>query len=209
MEKKYIDENYIHNCQEVKYKIDDYKKTIVQMGFTENEVIRIIDFYLLRAPLKKDSKETENNIVSLNDYGWNGKPDMSKLEGRLLAASGIANFCIRKTDSIECTLESMNLIDKICASHSRSALLQSHSVKVQEDGTIVISQKETRMECLFRHLRNSIAHNLTYLFPNDYILMEDRDENKKVSARILMPKRILLEWIEIVENKKDENKDQR
>ena len=74
----------------------------------------------------------------------------------------------------------------------------SDGTVVLPDGSTEIKQHETRMECLFRHFRNAIAHNHTYLFDNENIMFEDCDESGKISARILMPKNALLTWIEIV-----------
>ena len=54
------------------------------------------------------------------------------------------------------------------------------------------------MECLFRHIRKTLAHNRTYQFENGNILLEDVDDNEKVSARILLSKRTLLDWIDII-----------
>ena len=64
----------------------------------------------------------------------------------------------------------MDLADEICIQHPRAVMKQNCSVSIQEDGTTIINQNETRMECLFRHIRNSFAHNHTYLFDNDNIL---------------------------------------
>lgn len=107
-------------------------------------------------------------------------------------------FCLIKSDDIVNTLDSMNLTEKICVEHPRAVLKQNFKVTVLEDGTAVIAQQESRLECLFRHIRNSLAHNHTYLFENNNILLEDCEENGKVSARILIPRDSLLEWIKII-----------
>lgn len=134
-----------------------------------------------------------------------GSANISKLEGKLLKSSGISTFCFIKSDSISETLEEMNLGDKICIDHPRAVLKQSIKVTIYEDCKVEVKQQETRMECLFRHIRNSLAHNHTYLFDNGNILLEDCDDNGKISARILMPKDALIEWMKII---KKENNDQ-
>lgn len=49
--------------------------------------------------------------------------------------------------------------------------------------------KETEPQCLLRHLRNSIAHNNVYISNagnRKYILFEDFNKNRKLTARILL-----------------------
>ena len=205
MAAKHVNENYIHNCGEEKVKMDVYAKSITDMGFARDKILEILIFYLFQAPVLKSNKAADVfGLKSLKDYGWVGNADMSKLEGRLLKASGIGNFCFIKADSINQTLEAMDLSDKICIIHPRAVIKQNHMVTIQEDGKAVINQQETRMECLFRHLRNSLAHNHTYLFDNDNILLEDSDDSGCITARILMPKQALIDWMTII-MKKDTN----
>lgn len=195
-----VNENYIHKCGLVQVEIKNNVTSISNMGFTADQVIEIMNFYLLFAPiLKPDNKDKSLfGLKSLLDYGWAGQ-QLSKLEGLLLRFSGINNFYLIKADTIDATLDEMNLGDKICIEHPRAVLKQNVKIKLLEDGSVNIDSQETRMQCLFRHIRNSIAHNHTYLFGNGNILIEDCDENKKVSARILMPKNALLKWIDIIE----------
>ena len=115
-----------------------------------------------------------------------------------MKAADMGIFCFVKSDSIDSTLDNMNLGERICINHPRAVLKQNYSVSIQEDGNVLLSQKETRMECLFRHIRNSFAHNHTYCFENDSVLLEDCEENGKISARILMPKQALIDWIYII-----------
>ena len=199
MAKKHINENYIHACDSTQEEILSKTKSISQMEYTKEQVVEIVEFYLFNAPvLKSDKKDDSFGQKSLKDYGWAGTSAMSKLEGRLLKAAGMSIFCFIKSDIIDETLDSMNLGSKICTEHPRAVLKQNAKVVVYEDGSTEIRQQETRMECLFRHLRNAIAHNHTYLFDNGNILIEDCDDNGKISARLLMPKDALIEWMRIV-----------
>lgn len=208
MAAKHINENFIHNCGLGKVKIKDNIKSITDMNFDNKQVIDILDFYLFHAPVLKSGKDADEfGLKSLKSYGWLGNSAINKLEGQLLKASSIAVFCFIKSDSITYTLESMDLADEICIHHPRAVLKQNCNASIQEDGTAIISQNETRMECLFRHIRNAFAHNHTYLFDNDNILLEDCDESGKISARILMPKNTLIEWMNIIK-KTNEKQDE-
>lgn len=203
MSKNHTNENYIHNCGNQKTVLNKYIKSITDMGFTDTELVEVLSFFLFKSPTLQTGKVDDPfGSRSLKSYGWKGNSDMSKLEGSLLRAAGLSNFYFIKSDEITGTLKMMNLCDEICSDHPRAVLKQNFRVNVLEDGTVSISQQETRMECLFRHIRNSFAHNHTYFFPNDNILLENCDVNGKVSARILMPKDALLKWIGIVRKDK-------
>ena len=196
---KRINDNYIHNCGLEQTKIDTRIMAISKMNFTSEQVVAIIEFFLFFAPvLKSDKKDNSFGLKSLRDYGWFGVSSMTKLEGQLLKSAGIGIFCFIKSDSIDETLEAMNLGDKICTVHPRAVMKQNIKLVAFEDGSVEVRQQETRMECLFRHVRNSIAHNRTYLFDNDNIMLEDSDDNGKISARIIMPRTSLLKWISII-----------
>jgi hypothetical protein len=197
--KLHVNENYVHNCGLQQYVLTEYVKSIVDMGFEKQECLDILEFYLFNAPiLKSDKKGDSFGLKSLRDYGWNGNSEMSKLEGRLLKAAGLGMFCIIKSDSISQTLVSMDLEMKVCIEHPRAVMSQKCKVSVQEDGLVVVNQQETRMECLFRHIRNSLAHNHTYDFNNGNIMFEDCDENNNISARIIIPKHSMIDWMNIV-----------
>lgn len=199
MAKKHVNENYNHVCDSNKESILAKATPISKMGFSSDQVIEIVEFYLFNAPvLKSDKAKDAFGLCSLKDYGWTGTASMSKLEGQLLKAANMSIFCFIKSDTIDETLASMGFGEKMCVDHPRAVLKQNVKVVSFEDGSTEIRQQETRMECLFRHLRNSIAHNHTYLFDNGIVMIEDRDDNGKISARILAPKSILIEWMKIV-----------
>ncbi len=202
MPQKQINENFFHNCGEAKVALNNCKKAISEMGYSAQQVIDILDFYLFHAPvLRSDKTDDGFGLRRLSDFGWKGQPDMSRLEGRLLKSSNIGTFCFIKSDAISQTLKAMDLEGIICSTHPRAVIKQNIVVKVLEDGSTQITPKETRMECLFRHIRNSFAHNHTYCFESGNIMLEDCDDNKKVSARILLPRFALIEWMDIISNK--------
>lgn len=57
---------------------------------------------------------------------------------------------------------------------------------------------ETMLSCLFRHIRNSLAHNNTYFFENGNLLLVDFDTNKELSAMLLIRQQILLDWMNLI-----------
>jgi hypothetical protein len=207
MTKKHVNENYLHDCGLQKNTVTAYVKSIVNMGFEPRECLDILTFYMFNAPILKSGKNGNLfGLKSLKDYGWSGNSDMSKLEGGLLKAANLGMFCFIKSNSISQTLNSMNLEDKVCIEHPRAVIMQNYNMTVQEDGSINVMQQETRMECLFRHIRNSLAHNHTYDFNNGNIMLEDCGDNGKISARIIIPKQALIDWMKIIKNKESNSK---
>lgn len=64
------------------------------------------------------------------------------------------------------------------------------------------SRKESNLECLLRHLRNSIAHGHVYIMHGGNfisLLFEDIGSNKKVTARIVCWQADLKKWRKILE----------
>ena len=82
MGKKDYDENFIHICDKEKVELTNYRRAISQMGYSNDEVIRIVDFYIFNAPI---GKSDNLGLRTLKDYGWVGN-ELSKLEGKLLNA---------------------------------------------------------------------------------------------------------------------------
>ena len=103
---------------------------------------------------------------------------------------------------------------KICIDCPRGVLKWRYKTVITEDETIkFISSSnsncsqdedetnkfhETMLSCLFRHIRNSLAHNNTYFFDNGNVLFVDFDTNKELSAMLLIRQQVLLEWRELI-----------
>ena len=210
MTSKKIKNENLHECNEERKRFDNCVKSILDMKFDDEDAIdKILEFYLFHALTGNSDDEDSNKKPSKNDkkfgfkalkdYGWEGRPKLLELENLLLKEAEIKPFCfcLMKADGLQNMLKAMNLDAKICFKHPRAVMMQNYSVIIQEDCKLKINEKETRLQCLFRHIRNSFAHNRTYLLDEDLILLEDAN-GKKITARILMPKEALLSWIDII-----------
>lgn len=200
MANKEINENYKHVCDSTLINPSEHIRSISLAGYSDEEFKSIMDFYILHAPILKSDKTDAFGLKNLKDYGWRGNSDMNKLERELLKVSTIQMFCFIKSSSIQGTLDQMMLgKGNWCVEHPRAILKQDFDVKIFESGKVEITNSETRMECLFRHMRNSIAHNHIYVFDNGNILFEDIDsQSKAITARILLTKETVLNWISVV-----------
>ena len=91
--------------------------------------------------------------------------------------------------------------DRICISHPRAVLTQNFTYESDENEIVKIKSTESRINAIFRHIRNSFAHGNTYFFPNGNCLLIDKYRTKTTAA-ILIPKQSLWDWISIVDRKK-------
>lgn len=196
--------NCIHSCPCKKINLSEVTcSSILQLY--KQQTCDIYDFYIAHAPIEKSmkkdgEKKNDNPLRCIGEYGWTGQKDLQKLEIELLKVSEIPSFYMLRSDSISGTLESMALASEICIEHPRAVMLINKAVSINEDGTVEIKPRESRVACLFRHIRNSLAHGLTYQFENKNILIEDREAaSGKITARILIEPETLLKWIYTVD----------
>lgn len=163
--KKKPNENFIHSCNSPLVDISKYKCSFSQIDYTDREFKEIVCFYVLHDFSSKKDDSDISEPQSLKEHGWKGKAILSKLEREFLRKSDIPSFCFIKAPSISETLEQMTLGEKnCCIEHPRAVLMQNYKVDVYQSGEMKMNEKETRMSCLFRHIRNALAHNQIYSF---------------------------------------------
>ena len=195
-------ENYVHSCNNPKVEMVVYIKNLsdpTASVYTPEQFQSIIDYYVSKAPtIKNNGKSDAFGLRSLSEIGWRGSA-LGTLERELIKSSEMTLVFIR-SDAITHTLKSMDLDISICCEHPRAVLKQKYNLSAKENGQVVVTNSETRMECLFRHIRNSLAHARTYIFNNGNIMLEDRDDNGTLSARILIKAQTLIDWMDIIDH---------
>lgn len=190
-------ENYAHECESELISRDCLRASFVEVGFSLIELEAIVDFYITNTPIRK-SEDASGSGRWLGEYGWKGASDLRSLESRLLRVSGITSFVMLKSSKADETIKAMKLGDEICAEHPRAVLTQECRTTVNEDGSISNTVRESRMVCLFRHVRNAIAHGQSFVLPNNNLILEDKNDFGK-TASILIPSKTLVDWIRIVD----------
>ena len=88
--------------------------------------------------------------------------------------------------------------DDICISHAKAVLIQKFKCNPDENEQVKIESIESRINAIFRHIRNSFAHGNTFFFDNGMCLLEDKD-GSSITAEILIHQKSLVEWIYIVD----------
>lgn len=188
-----------HNCSLDKVVIANYKKALSESEYSFAQIDMIWDFYIAHSLGGESGLKRE-----LTDYGWEkserGERGYATLEKLLAESAGLEKFCFIRAKSCKDTLQAMDLSnDRICVDHPRAVLLQKFSTTVDENEKIQFAGGgESRINCLFRHIRNAFAHGNTYFFDNKNVLLEDKD-GQTVSARVLITMQTLLDWISLID----------
>lgn len=188
---------FSHLCSRDAFPFEEHKQPLIDSDLSQRNINLIWDFYVARSP-----SESSGLSITLKDYGWNDTKDtlrlgsLAQLEASLLETANIPKerCAIIRRKSIDKTLNSLALSTKGCICCPRIALTQDYSIEISEKEELKYGSKESRMHCLFRHIRNSLAHGNTYLFDNDFIMLEDK-YGKTETAKIMIHRRTLIDWI--------------
>ena len=194
--------NYAHECNANKVKKEEGGLPL-SFCFTPEQIAELFRFYVLEAPTAKGGITAAQKSRSLKQLGWSGKK-LNELERKLLRASAMQSIVILGSSSLAETLKSMSFTNNLCIEHPRCLLQRPTKLKLQEDGQVKQLKDEVdtnRMQCLFRHMRNSFAHGNIQIFENRMVLLEDyaTGSDSGQTAAILISSQALLDWIEIVE----------
>lgn len=196
---------YEHHCGEEKVSKAANKKSLKDSPFSYAQIDMIWDFYVTHAISGGTGLER-----TVEDYGWskteNKKDGYPAIECSLIEKAKLKNnICFIRAKKCNDTLGAMDLSnDLICVSHPRAVLLRNYTLSVDENERISFagsSAAENQVVCLFRHLRNAIAHGNTYFFENGFVLLEDKDKSS-ISASILIQQQTLLDWISVIDRNK-------
>ncbi len=186
---------FSHTCSGTKVEISNFKKSIKDSSFSEDEIIIVWDFYVTH-----NVAGGTGIVRSLQDYNWDIKnkrdSTLLEIEKGLMQIANIDRLCCIRSKKIDNTLIACDLSsNNICIEHPRAVLRQKHTLTVDENERINFAGGgQNRIDCIFEHIRNSLAHSNTYFFENGNVLLEDKD-GSTITARIIISKQTLLDWI--------------
>lgn len=138
----------------------------------------IIDFYLTQAPYAHADKPDSAQSIDLADYGWTGSKPLNELMQyvmlRHLRTDGSLNLFFTAANDVSSKSKEMfgDLTD-FAEREYGAVLCIKRSLKLKDDNTCECQLTETYATCLFRHIRNSIAHG-NYRIEGDSILLLDQ-----------------------------------
>lgn len=165
-----------------------YKKSIYEVGISDEKQALIWDFYVTHSFASSASQKR-----AVKDYGLNQLPLKEMLKAASITEE---NSKILPCSSLKNTLLSLNLDtnNEINFETPRLCCLQPFKV----DESLKIIPLCSQAECLFTHIRNAFAHGNTFFLDNGNVLFEDKDR-QKVTARIFIAVDTLIQWIIMID----------
>lgn len=173
---------------------------IVPERFNDQDLFKIVIFFVFHSPCANLSTMSK----SLSDYGWNTpwrKPYCLNKQLRQTASTYNLIFSAKGYDEMEVALEKADLKDAFPSDFSRERIC-------------IYDNQGNQFLSVFYHIRNAFAHcrlNMVDVDGECVFILEDVQPKKnaeplKVSARMILRKSTLLNWIELIENGEREYK---
>jgi hypothetical protein len=190
---------YSFNCNHEKKNLEQYEP-VFSLFEDKAKIALIWDFYVTHAPniQKGKADEGQSNLRDFDYYGWRGNK-LLELENELCRVGGFSMMPMIKSNSIKKTLAACDLDTIGCTYCPRMVLQQKHKAQSDEEEIVSLKSSETRMQCLFRHIRNALAHGGTHSYPNGTILLVDKDAKGASTAKIMLRKDTLIDWIWVID----------
>lgn len=143
-------------------------------------IVKLWSFYVTRSP-RVDSwaPPTQQSLV-LKDDGWDARATLKQMERRLF--SGSVKFVKPGEDFTEVARKQGLYADRRPMCSDTQAVVKILTSQSGKDKSA--SLKESQAGCVFRHIRNSLAHGLVYKLPKGKVLFKDMDR-RSVSGYVL------------------------
>lgn len=172
----------------------DWLNNRVPNAYADEDLHRIIVFYVFHTPCKRLSK----NSIQIESYGWDN-PWLKKNPRAML-------FEFAKFDASR-FVSANKLVDmqKKCAESNLSTDFFNNRLTQR---VCFYNCESNEWISLFYHIRNALAHGRIAMFPNGdditFVMEDGKSANKEgegfyVSARMVLNKSTLLDWIDILE----------
>ena len=158
----------------------------------------IWDFYVTKAIADSAAQRRRASDYGLKEIPWK----------EMLSVAGVidSNIKVLPANSINKTLLQFDLEiveGKGSEKHNKAidisipkiVCLTPYSISDEEKPKPRVGDAES----VLTHIRNSFAHGNTYFFDNEMLMLEDKDQRGTPTARILLKKQTLLDWIGIVD----------
>ena len=178
--------------------INDYKKSIRELNFSREDETVIWDFYVTKSLSRASTQHRW-----LSDYHKDDFQRPFNLLKRMMMAAGVKDEqCkIFNGKSMNKVLAQLDLLanEEINTDTPRIACLIPSD---REEGAEQYSEKKCVLSVMI-HARNAFAHGNTYFFENGFVMLEDMNFDKTITARMLFHKNTLLAWIRLFDKKRD------
>lgn len=168
-------------------------KWIAPNGFEDSDLYRIVIFYVFHSPCPGLSAMGK----SLEEYGWKTpwrQPFSLKRQLKQAASNYDLLYAVDKYKKFEENLVASDLMENFPSTFQKERICFYHN-------------KGAQFVSVFYHIRNAFAHGRLNIVEADnecFFVLEDvlppsKNGEKKLSARMIIKKQTLLNWIEIIE----------
>ena len=178
---------------------EEWLRRPINKDFCDNDLMRIVLFYVLHSPCKQGSYSR----INLEDFGWKNPWHSTRFKSLLDDIPNFSSDSFLYTETqkgFKALWESANLADNFFDENGKEYAVFSYA-----------GESNSHLD-LIHHIRNALAHGrFTARKYNRefYIYMEDVrqiDSRFVVNARIILKKKTLIEWIDIFECRSEKTK---
>lgn len=148
---------------------------------------KILSFYLFKIPVK----DVSSLSIEFSDYGWNKynyRKLLTLMKESLIATLPKSKSKLAKDNILFYPLKSSDDVEMVLK-----------SVKEENSSAYIIFKltSTSKLESIFRHIRNSFAHGNFYIDSKRNYHLEDYYHDKYTS-KILLNEKTLLAWIDVI-----------
>lgn len=148
---------------------------------------KILSFYLFKIPVK----DVSSLSIEFSDYGWNKynyRKLLTLMKESLIATLPKSKSKLAKDSILFYPLKSSDDVEEVL-----------NSVKEENSSAYIIFKltSTSKLESIFRHIRNSFAHGNFYIDSKRNYHLEDYYHDKYTS-KILLNEKTLLAWIDVI-----------
>lgn len=173
----------------------DWIERIVPDSYADDDLKRIIIFYVINTPCVKESSSS----ISMSEYGWNKEVwGNGTLKNELLSVADLEKdktlFVCKKLSDMKSVFEKAKMKKGF-----------QKNQKVEKVAFYKTGRYSNEMMNIFLHIRNSLAHGRLAMYEcgKDDVMfaLEDGVHQKEyfeVRSRMILKKSTLLKWIDIV-----------
>lgn len=187
----------------MKVKVSKYKRSLYEIELSSDMQAVIWDFYVTRSFASSASQKRPVGVFGIKQIPFD----------EMINVAGIAkDKCI----ILPCTTMPKTLTKLDLETHKTDSASKEKAeiaiyidiprlcciqpFKVDED--LNVKRRASLADCLFTHIRGAFAHSNIYFFDNGNVMLEDKDNNGKITASILMPVHSLIDWIKLIDANK-------
>lgn len=183
----------------MKVEVQKYKKSINESAFGIDEVAIIWEFYVTKSIAASAGQRRTPSDYGHRQLPWKQMLDIADIQEN--------NCKILMANSINKTLQNYDLEPfEGTGKNKTNKPIEIDVPKIVCSTPYTIADEEKPKakagdaESVLTHIRNAFAHGNTYFFDGETLMLEDKDQRGIITARMILKKKTLLDWIQVIDN---------